>query len=131
MSARLQTSILYLTSALLLSDCAPEPDRLQVLARTASPDGEHEAVHARDMSGGATVGPSDAVYVVKHGVPIGSNNPVASLERVCAMDVRWLGNDTVAFSYRAKRPQNNKAYFKSAAVSVRFRWLGRDAANGC
>lgn len=64
MSVRLQAVILYLTSALSLSGCAPAPDRLQVIARKASPDGELEAVHARDMSGGTTVGPSDEVYVV-------------------------------------------------------------------
>lgn len=64
-------------------------------------------------------------------MPIRSNNRVASLERICGMDVRWLGNDTLAVSYRAKRSHNNRAFLKSAVVNVRLRWLGRDAADGC
>jgi len=131
MSVRLQASILYLTSALSLSGCAPASDRLQVIARKASPDGEREAVHARDMSGGATVGPSDEVYVVRRSVPIRSNNRVVGLERICGMDMRWLANDTLAVSYRAKRSQDNRAFLKPAVVNVRLRWLGRDVANGC
>lgn len=131
MSRHLQTRALCLTGAFFLSGCGLEPDRREVIARTPSPDGEYEAVHARDMGGGATVGPSDEVYVVKRGAPFGFNSRVASLERVCSMDARWLGDDTLAVSYRARRPQDNRALLKSAAVHVRFRRLGREPANGC
>lgn len=120
-----------LASVLGLSACDPGSDSTQVIARVVSPDGRRDAVHAQDLSGGATVASIDEVFVVDRGAPLRMSERVATLERVCRLDVRWLDNDLVEITYFARRAVEDRSVSRSASVGVRYRWLGQDAANGC
>ena len=101
------------------------------MARVVSPDGKRDAVHARDLGGGATVGPYDEVFVVDQGASLRMSERVATLERVCRLDVRWLDDDLVEITYLARRAIEDRRVSRSASVGVRYRWLGQDPAHGC
>lgn len=120
-----------LASAFGLSACDPGLESTQIIARVVSPDGKRDAVHARDIGGGATVGPYDEVFVVDHGASLRMSERVATLERVCHLDVDWLGDDLVEITYFARRAIDDHRVSKSASVGVRYRWLGQGAAHGC
>jgi len=66
----------------LLSACDPDPKTTRIIERIHSPDGTRDAVYAEDMSGGATVGPSEQVYVVTKGGFPRFRDRVFSEERV-------------------------------------------------
>jgi hypothetical protein len=116
---------------LQLSACSPSQDSKRVMDRAVSPDGKREAVHVEDVSGGATVYPSEEVFVVDRGSPLQWSKRIASLEKICRLGVKWLGNDMVEISYFARRASENRSLWKSASIEARYRWLGRDSANGC
>ncbi|MNT39182.1 hypothetical protein D3C72_1754070 [compost metagenome] len=114
-----------------LSACDPGLDSTQIMARVVSPNGKRDAVHARDLGGSATVASHDEVFVVDQGASLRMSARVATLERVCRLDVRWLDDDLVEITYFARRAIEDRRVSRSASVGVRYRWLGQDAANGC
>ena len=106
-------------------------DSRQIIARVVSPDGKRDAIYATNLGGGATVGPYEEVFVVDRGASLQMSERVASLERVCHLDVRWLDDDLIEITYFARRATEDRSVSRPASVAVRYRWLGRDAANGC
>ena len=119
-----------LVSTILLSACSPDREKTRIVARIGSPDGTRDAVYAEDMSGGATVGPSEDVYVVAKGRFPRLQDRVFGQERVCNLRVRWLNNDAIEIGYSARtaRPQRTQG---AGPVHVSVKWLGRDVASGC
>lgn len=117
-------------SASLLSACNPDPTKTRIIARIESPDGTRDAVYAEDMSGGATVGPSDDVYVVAKGRFPRLQDRVFSQERVCNLTVRWLNDEAIQIEYSGRTAKLEES--KTAGpVHVDVKWRGRDVANGC
>lgn len=117
-------------SAAMLSTCGPDPTSTRIISRIASPDGTREAVYAEDVTGGATVGPSEEIYVVAKGASPRLRDRVFSQERVCKLRVRWLNNVAIEIGYLARRavaPDPNVR----GTLEVHTKWLGSDAANGC
>lgn len=120
----------FVTSAALLSACNPDPIETRIVARSGSPDGTRDAVYAEDMGGGATVGPSQDVYVVTKGRFPRRQDRVFSQERVCNLRVRWLNNQTIQIGYSGRTAKLEGSY-AAGSVRVDVKWLGRDVANGC
>ena len=114
-----------------LSACGPRLDSKHIMARVTSPDGKHDAISVRDMSGGATVGPTDELFVVRRGAAHKKSDRVAWVERACHFEARWLDDDLVEVTYFARRDTRDQSVSKSPSVGVRYRWLGRDAVSGC
>ena len=80
-----------LVGSALLAACAP---RVEVLARSVSPDGQLDAVHAQPKTG-ATDGFVDWVYVVPHGAKV-SGKPIFIADSVRpALDVKWSGGTLI------------------------------------
>jgi len=123
--------VAVLVGALGLSACHSSLDDRRIIAKVVSPDGQRDAVHATDVGGGATVGPSDEVYIVERRTSPPLSDQIASLEGVCRLNVRWLSNDLVEISYFARNARQDRSFWKPATVSVRYLWLGRDASDGC
>lgn len=117
-------------SAALLSACGPDPRSTRVVARIASPDGTREAVYSEDMSGGATVSPSEEIYVVAKDSAPRLQDRVFSQERVCNLRVRWLNDKAIEIGYSARRALADRSIGPDR-LEVHTRWLGRDPASGC
>lgn len=113
-----------------LSACSFDQNK-PIIDRVVSPDRKREAIYAEDRSGGATVGSTQEVFVVERGAPLRIGNRVAALERACRLSIRWQGNNLIEISYFAAREKQDRSLWKSVAVDVRYRWLGRDIKNGC
>lgn len=117
-------------SAAALSACDPDPTGLRIVSRVPSPDGMREAIYAEDMSGGATVGPSEDIYIVAKGRLPRLKNRVFSEERVCHLRVRWLSNHAIGIGYSARDAKVERTT-KIEGLTVYSKWLGRDLASGC
>jgi hypothetical protein len=117
-------------SAALLSGCGPDPRSTRIVARVGSPDETRDVVYAEDMSGGATVGPSEEVYVVVKGGLPRAQDRVFSQEHVCNLRVRWMNNETIEIAYSAKAPLVARSNVPDR-LDVHIKWLGPDASNGC
>ena len=119
-----------IVSATLLSACEPDPRSTRIVSRITSPDGTRDAIYAEDMGGGATVGPSENVYVVAKGDSPRLESRVFSHERVCNLAVRWLNIDAIHIEYSASKPLADSPIV-GRRVEVQTKWLGPDAADGC
>lgn len=117
-------------SVALLSSCDPDPRSTRIISRIASPDGTREAVCAEDVSGGATEGPSEEIYVVAKGTSPSLRDRVFSQERVCNLRVRWLNNVAIEIGYSARKVLASDLNVRDS-IEVHTKWLGFDAANGC
>jgi hypothetical protein len=125
-----RAAIVCAVSVALLSACNPDPKSTRVIARVSSPDGTREAVYAEEMGGGATVGPTEQVYVVAKGRSPQLQDRVFSQERVCNLQDRWLDHGAIEIGYSARTPEVDTRQ-SSGPVGVHTKWLGRDAASGC
>jgi len=119
-----------IAGAALVSGCDPEPKSTRIIERIPSPDGTRDAVYAEDMGGGATVGPSEQVYVVAKGRFPRFQDRIFSEERVCNLTVRWLNNQAILSGYSARTAKSEEST-RAGGVDVHTKWLGRDAASGC
>jgi len=82
------------------------------------------------MSGGATVGPSEEIYVVAKGGSLRFENRVFSQERVCNLRVHWVNNQAIEIGYSARSAKLEGAA-NVGGLGVQTKWLGRDIASGC
>lgn len=114
-----------------LSGCGYNPKNERVIARATSPNGQLEAVHAEDRSGGATIATSEDLFVVEPGAPFDMSDRIATLEGVCHLKIKWLTNDVVEVSYYARHAREDRGLQMSNSVGIRYRWLGRDNKDGC
>lgn len=121
------TVAISLFAAAALTACNPEPDKTRIVARIEAPDGTRDAVYVEDMSGGATVGPSEDVYVVPKGRFPRLADRVFSQEGICNLKVRWLNNQAIQIAYSARTAR----VAAGGPVAVSVKWLGPDRASGC
>jgi hypothetical protein len=116
--------------AMALSACNADPQDLRVLSRVGSPDGKRDAIYVENMSGDATVGPSEEVYVVQKGNFPRLADRAFKAERVCNLKIRWMGNAEIEVGYWANKPANDRSILPRP-IGIRTKWLGSDPANGC
>lgn len=119
-----------MASAALLSACGAHSESSRIVSRVASPDGARDAVYEEDIGGGATVAPSEEVYVVAKGGSPRLQDRVFSEEHLCHLKVRWLNNDAIEIGYSARKALADDSK-TVGRINVQARWLGRDAASGC
>jgi len=119
-----------IASAVPLSSCGPDPQSLRIISRVASLDGTRDAVYAENMSGDATVGPSEDVYVVPKGTFPQIEDRAFAEERVCNLKVRWLSNKALEVDYSAREPLTDRSIIPRR-VKIYARWQGSDPADGC
>lgn len=124
------TVAICVSGVVALTACNPDPDKTRIVTRIEAPDGTRDALYAEDMSGGATVGRSEDVYVVLKGRFPRRADRVFSQERVCNLKVRWLNNHAIEIAYSA-RTARLRAASAAAPVVVSVKWLGPDRASGC
>lgn len=127
---RARAAFALLLIGMSLSACAPDPHSTRIITRVASPNGQLEAIYAEDLSGGATVGPSEDVYVVAKGGSPTYRARLFSAERTCNLKVSWRSGEVVEIGYYARRPLPDDAR-SEGPVRVAKKWLGSDPANGC
>jgi hypothetical protein len=93
---------LSIVSVLVLSGCGPQvirPINTQITSRVQSSDGALEAVYANDIGGGAAVGATEEVFVVKTGTFPKLRERVFSDECVHNLSARWIAPRDIAISY--------------------------------
>ncbi|HWF77275.1 MAG TPA: hypothetical protein VN694_08865 [Caulobacteraceae bacterium] len=86
---------------LVLCGCSPKPDDTDIIARIKSPDGTLEALYADDVGGGAAVGTTQEVFVVKSGEAFPAlTERVFSAECAHEIALAWEGPKTLRVSYQ-------------------------------
>ncbi|MES2288440.1 MAG: hypothetical protein V4530_01785 [Pseudomonadota bacterium] len=117
-------------AAICMSACERDPRQTRIIVRVPSPGGDLEAVYAEGLGGGATVGPSEEVYVVTKGASPTRAAKLFSAEHVCNLRVSWRSNEVVEVGYHARKPLPD-GVGTNGRIKVAKSWLGSDPANGC